>query len=431
MTTLGPTSGVSRRSFLKGAVAVGGTTGLTACVRGQGSASVPPGTDDFEALPERQHAWNQVLRRDDDGNALLPRHHVLASFSLPTAGRPGASARDTVETALRTLERAYERSPAGLLFTVSYSPRYFDRFDGTLPQTVDLPRPRPLAPFEDPALDEPDVLIHLASDIARVPLEAEAALRGTRDVANGVSVDVSLSSVLDSAGRRTGFVGAGLPAKHEDVADVPSGTIDEDAPLFMGFKSGFAMNQASEDRVTIEVGPFRGGTTQHLSQMTIDLHQWYEQDDRFQRVAKMFSPTHAEEGLVEDVGQHLGKSSKMSAAASPWTAAREWGVVGHSQKLQAVREDGSPLLLRRDFSSTDGDRPGLHFLALQEGIEDFVRTRTAMNGTDLASETPVGTRLNNGILQYLTVLRRGNFLVPPRRLRALPPADPGDAGGES
>lgn len=431
MTTLRPTSGVSRRTFLKGAVAVGGTTGLTACVRGQGNTSVPSGTDDPGDLPERQHAWNEVLRRDEAGNALLPRHHVLASFSLPTAGTPDESARETVETALRSLERAYEWSPSGLLFTVGYSARYFDRFDGPLPESVDLPRPEPLAPFEDPSMDEPDVLIHLASDVARVPIEAEEALRGNRDDVNGASVDASLSSTLEPAGRRTGFVGAGLPAEHEDVADVDSGMIDDAAPLFMGFKSGFAMNQASEDRVTLESGPFGGGTTQHLSQMTIDLHQWYEQDGRFQRVAKMFSPTHAAEGLVEGAGDNLGQSSKMSAAAAPESAAAESGLVGHSQKLQSVRADGSPIILRRDFSSTDGDRPGLHFLSLHETIDDFVSTRTAMNGTELASETPVGTRNNNGILQYVTVLRRGNFLVPPRRLRSLPPADPRQSGDRS
>jgi len=47
-----------------------------------------------------------------------------------------------------------------------------------------------------------------------------------------------------------------------------------------------------------------------------------------------------------------------------------------------------------------------------------------MNGTDVADESAVGQRLNNGILQYMRVERRGNYLLPPRDLRALPPADP-------
>jgi len=32
----------------------------------------------------------------------------------------------------------------------------------------------------------------------------------------------------------------------------------------------------------------------------------------------------------------------------------------------------------------------------------------------------VGQRLNNGLLQYIFVARRGNFLVPPRSKRSLP-----------
>jgi len=47
-----------------------------------------------------------------------------------------------------------------------------------------------------------------------------------------------------------------------------------------------------------------------------------------------------------------------------------------------------------------------------------------MNGTDVAGEGGIGERINNGILQYLSVERRGNYLVPPRSLRALPPASP-------
>ena len=47
-----------------------------------------------------------------------------------------------------------------------------------------------------------------------------------------------------------------------------------------------------------------------------------------------------------------------------------------------------------------------------------------MTGADVADESPVGSRVNNGILQYLFVERRGNFLVPPREHRALPTPRP-------
>jgi len=45
-----------------------------------------------------------------------------------------------------------------------------------------------------------------------------------------------------------------------------------------------------------------------------------------------------------------------------------------------------------------------------------------MTGADLTGDG-VGQRLNNGLLQYIFVRRRGNFLVPPRSKRSLPDPD--------
>ncbi|MFB6069535.1 MAG: twin-arginine translocation signal domain-containing protein [Halanaeroarchaeum sp.] len=425
MTASG-SDGISRRAFLKGAVAVGGASGLAACVDRQGAVDVPRGPADLSTLPERQHAWNAVLSTDDAGNPLPPRHHVLLSFDLPGDAPPTADQRTTVAAALDSLNRAYRWSDDGLLFTIGYSPAYFDRFDAGLPDGVGLPEPEALAPFESPTMGDADALVHLASDHPQVVLRAEQALRGENERLNGVQM-TGATDVLSVADRRTGFVGSGLPAEHEDVADLPDGTVPDEAPMFMGFKSAFQKNQASEDRVTIRTGPFERGTTQHVSRLTIDLEQWYEQDGRYQRVAKMFCPHHAESGTVEGTGANLGTGTEMDACGDPIETARDFGVLGHSQKMVSVREDGSPIVLRRDFDSTDGDRPGLHFVALQRTIEDFVRTREAMNGTEIARETPVGTRLNNGILQYLTVHRRANYLLPPRRHRALPTPRPGES----
>jgi len=288
---------------------------------------------------------------------------------------------------------------------------------------VDLPAPEPLAPFEDPEPDTPDALVHLASDHASAVLAAEEALRGERETVNGVDA-APLPDALTVADRRTGFVGAGLPAEHDDPDGVPGDAVPDESPLFMGFKSGFSGNQASEDRVTISEGPFAGGSTQHLSKIHLDLEQWYEQDDREDRVAKMFCPAHASEGRVEGVGDNLGSDSGMGECPVAHDDAREEGTVGHSQKMTDVREDDSPIILRRDFNTTGDGRPGVHFLSLQRDVGDFVATREAMNATALAEETGVGQRSNNGILQYMTVERRGNFLLPPRSLRALPPARP-------
>jgi len=48
-----------------------------------------------------------------------------------------------------------------------------------------------------------------------------------------------------------------------------------------------------------------------------------------------------------------------------------------------------------------------------------------MNGGDLPGVSlTIRQRVNNGILEYIFVERRGDFLVPPMGLRSLPPAKP-------
>jgi hypothetical protein len=418
------TRGVSRREFVKAAVAIGGTSAMAACMGREEVPDLPGGPEDLAALPDRQHAWNDFVAVDDHGNHRNPRHHVVVLLDYRGDGAPADGDRETVEGAFRSIERAYQRSNEGLLFTVSYSPAFFERYDEPLAESVDLPDPKALAPFEDPEFDRPDAAIHLASDYGSVVLAAEEALFGETDTLNGVEVDSALDGVFERTDRRTGFVGEGLPSQNQDVEGIPdSQPVSEDAPLYMGFKSGFSKNQATEDQVTIKAGPFAGGTTQQLSVLRLHLQQWYEQDDRDHRVATMFCPVHAEENLVDGTGENLGDSSLMDERECPAHTeehAREHGVVGHAQKSARAREDDSPLMIRRDFDSTDDDRATLHFLSLQRTISDFVDTREAMNGSDLSESAPVGQRTNNGILQYMTVERRGNFLVPPRDRRALP-----------
>jgi hypothetical protein len=420
------TRGVGRRAFLKSAVAIGGASALAACMDRE-DPSIPAGVEDPSSLPVRQHAWNEVLDRDDAGNVVPPRHHALLHLEYG-GGTPTDADRETVETALRTLERAYEWSNDGVLFTLGYSPAYFERFDADLHESVDLPEPRALSALEDPVLDDPDAVLHLASDHASAVLEAEEALRGNRETANGVDVEATLTDVFSVADRRSGFVGDGLPADHQDTGGVPdSKPVPEDSPFYMGFESGYEKSQATEDRVTVQSGPFAGGTTQHASHIDLNLEQWYEQDDRESRVAQMFCPAHADSGAVEGTGENLGDSPQLEDCGDPVETARDRGVVGHSQKLEPVREDGRPIILRRDFDSTDGGHAGVHFLALQREIADFVRTREAMNATDVSDSTPVGRRQNNGIRQYLSVTHRGNYLLPPRGRRALPTPGGADA----
>jgi deferrochelatase/peroxidase EfeB len=367
---------------------------------------------------------------------LLPEHQVLLYATLDADGPPSADDRATLATALDTLDRAYAWDHDGLLFSVAYSPAYFDRFDASLPDDIDLPQPRRLSDFEEPTFDTQDMLVHLASDRPDALLEAEQALTGERDAANGVAVEASLTDVATVDSRRTGFVGAGLPAQHQDAKGIPdSKPVPEASPLFMGFVAGFVGNQATEDYVTLDSGPFVGGTTKHVANIRQRLADWYEEQDHAQRVMEMFSPGHAAEGMVEGVGANLGSDSGIDQFVDDIEAhARESGRVGHAQKAARSNrdDDGNVRLLRRHFESTDDigsdERvASLHFPSLQREISTFEAVREAMNGADVTAATPaVRQRVNNGILEYIFVRRRGNFLVPPRRHRALPTPRPGE-----
>jgi hypothetical protein len=209
--------------------------------------------------------------------------------------------------------------------------------------------------------------------------------------------------------------------------------VPEASPLFMGFEAGFRGNQASEDYVSFEDGPFAGGTTKVIANLRQRLDDWYEEQSFEERVMEMFSPSHAEQDLVEGVGSNLGSDSGIDQFVDDIeTEALDHGRVGHAQKAARANRDadGNVRLLRRHFESTDdigSDQKvaSLHFPSLQRNISAFEEVRRAMNGTDMPAVTPaVRQRVNNGILEYIFVRRRGYFLVPPRRHRSLPTPRP-------
>lgn len=437
---------IPRREFVKSAVAIGGLSALSACnEREEKSATesattaiatdkptVPRGPSDLDQLPERQFAWNEFLVRDPHGNTILPQHQVILFLDYAGEGTPTPGERDQVKAAFRTLERAFQRGTGGaasavvnegLLFTVGYSPAYFNRFDAELPAEAVVPPPASVLEEigENPDLADPyDAVVVLTADFGSTVLSAEQVLLGGIDRLNGIEVEGSLDSILELAERRSGFIGKGLPAERIDDDRVP-----EAAPQSMGFKSGFTDNQASEDRVSISDGPFADGTTQMVSRLHIDVDLWYE-DSESERVERMFSPKHT----PEEVGagaESLAADSNVDRETAEATErhAHEHGVIGHTQKTARARdEEFEPRILRRSESNaTDVHEEGvvaLNFTSIQDRMEAFVRTRRAMNGDDIDVADH-----HHGILDAIEAVSRATFLVPPRRHRALPTPRPG------
>jgi hypothetical protein len=361
-------------------------------------------------LPSRQFAWNAELGRDIYGNPISPRHQRL--LLMDVEGRPTADSRNVLEAALRTLERRFPWSPAGLLFTVGWGPRYFEDVLGT---TSPIPGPVRLSDSEAPILDDYQVCIHLAcDDEARLQAVERALLHG--GALHGTDGTIDLRGILRLRETRTGFAGAGLPKAHQQDRGIPAGaSVPAHAPLFMGFKSGLLRNQATEGDVAIPSGTFAQGTTMQLSYIHLELDSWYQNLTKPERVARMYAP---------EVTVAQASRFTTDAESSPRQFAKsvdQYGVVGHAQATARARRHGRPVILRRDFDTVDGNQAGVHFISLQRTIADFVRTRTAMNATAAEKQNPaITSTANNGINEFMFVIRRANYVIPSRAARSFP-----------
>jgi dye decolorizing peroxidase len=409
---------LSRRRLLLGAGAAVSAGAVAAAgiheALGAGQASVPsvPLGSQPAGLPARQHAWGAYLAVDADGNPVPPQFDRLLFFDV--IGDPSPAYARLLEAALRTLERSYPWRPSGLLFTAAWGPGYFR---DVLRVSSPVPPATALSDFEQPAIDDYHLCLHLASDDEARLAAIEAALtRGTPLPAAQADGQLDLSSVLRWRQSRTGFVGAGLPAGHQDVNGIPGGQpVPKDSPLFMGFKSALRRNQASEDDVTIPGGPFAGGTTMHVSYLRLRLATWYGQLSEQERVARMYAPQVTPKQVSEFTTDAESDPNLLGQAIT------RYGVIGHAQTSACARRNGNPIILRRDFDTTDGGLAGLHFVALQRTIADFVTTRTAMNATSAQLQNPsISDTVNNGINEFIFVLRRGNYVVPARSQRSFP-----------
>ena len=408
---------VSRRRFLLGAAgaAVAGGAAVAAAAdteNGADGGSVPRvdlGTQPA-GLPERQHAWEATLAVDPAGNRVAPRHDRLLFFDVK--GRAAPARARVLEAALRTLERSFSWGHTGLFLTAGWGPSYFRQ---VLRVRSPIPQATALSDFEAPAIDDYHLCLHLASDDERRLADVEAALVHGAPLP-GADGPLELSSALRWRETRTGFVGAGLPAAHQQVVGIPTGApVARQAPLFMGFASNRRRNQASEDAVTISSGPFAGGTTMHVSYMRLRLGSWYDDFTTRERVARMYAPQVTPREAARFTTDAAGDPRLMQQAIS------RYGVVGHAQASARARRHGRPLILRRDFNTVDGGQAGLHFVAVQRTIEDFVTTRRAMNASRAQLQNPAITdTVNNGINEFIFVLKRANYVLPTRADRSFP-----------
>ena len=415
---------LTRRRFLLGAgtaVGVGAAAGAgvgidRALAGGPAAASVVPDVELAAApagLPARQHAWNDYLAVDQQGNSIPPQFDRLLFFDV--IGTPTPAYARLLEAALRTLERTFQWVPSGLLFTAGWGPSYFTDVLRIAPH---IPSATALSDFEQPAIDDYHLCLHIASDDETRLAEVEAALtRGTPiPHYTDAAAPLDISAALRWRETRTGFVGTGLPAERQSTGGIPGGRpVPGDAPLFMGFKSALKRNQATEDDATIPDGPFAGGTTMHASYMRLRLETWYAQLSQQERVARMYAPQVTQEQVNHFTTDAESDPNLLGQAIS------RYGVIGHAQTSATARRKGRPIILRRDFDTTDGGEAGLHFVALQAAIEDFVATRTAMNAGGAQLRNPsITDTVNNGINEFIFVTKRGNYLLPARAERSFP-----------
>jgi hypothetical protein len=409
---------VTRRGFLAGAgaVAAGGT--VAGVVGAESSGSAQPQIPEVAlgeqpaGLPVSQHAWIATLSRDADGNPVAPRFDRLLLFDVN--GTPTARHVRLLEAALRTLERSYRWGPSGLLFTAGWGPEYFERLL-RLPSPV--PAAKALSDFEPATVGESyHLCLHLACDDESRLADVEAALLHGERPAGAAVGQLQITDALRWRETRTGFTGAGLPAAHQHVGGIPSGNpVPTSAPLYMGFKSNLKRNQATEEAVTIPGGPFAAGTTMVVSYMRLRLSDWYTNLNERERVALMYSPQTTPADVARLTTDAESEPDKLNAAI------HKYGVIGHAQTSARARRHGKPLILRRDFDTDDGGQAGLHFVALQRTIEDFVKTRNAMNAADAQLQNPeITDTINNGINEFMFVLKRSNFVLPSRAQRSFP-----------
>ena len=438
-------------------------------------------------FPAEQHLMRGVRVVVDEGVRVVvpPLHHEVVTARLRVRGRRAlVAAQAELEHALRSVERRFAPTPAGLGITVAWGLPYFRdhvprlrdgrRYPDYLPSDLEASRARGAAvPAvldavrfpSDPGgtvLEDNHLAVLLRSDsAAHVRTGAEAVVAALDGAVTVTSVRRGFVGRAFGGGRsltKRLALQAGIPGADE---------IPERAQLFIGFTStqedglgpGRITNFETLPGLTDQWprGLFRNGTTLHLSHLFEDVERWYRQLGFFMRI---WLATDA--GRFAEIVQEgtttlpMGADTVQSLAdVVHFATIDEDGLVGHSGSMHPVnrladavrdnygvrRPKGAAILQRVDFNTLDNpfawsSRPrrdgmrkraaaGLHFAAFSPTSDLFHRMRLAMDGRyadgTVLPQHPRAMQLGmNGVI---TATHRQNFLVPPRRLRSFPLAD--------
>ncbi|MGZ4394310.1 MAG: DUF7405 family protein [Gaiellaceae bacterium] len=461
----------TRRDFLaRSAAAVLAAGGLYELV--DGLAAPARAAAATAALPPEQHLLVDVPVITDNGVQVLvpPLHHQLVTAKL-RVGRTKAALLDgkrELEQALKTLDRSFAPTPAGLGLVVAWGLPYFRRYVAApwasyAPRDLRANGPALLDAIlfpSDPTyalLEQNDVVVHLRSDsLAHIA-------QGARAIFDRLDGMFKVTSI------RKGFVGGGfggkrsLPKQMALKAGIPGALrIPDNAQLFLGFTSTQQSALGPDAIANLETLPgltdqwpdgyFRNGTTMHVSHLYLDLEQWYREFDFDERTWAAFRPGLSVPTTTRTLPEGL---AEVTGVADVLADFRTNGLSGHSSTLQpATRlpEDtmgnygtayprGTPVIQRPDFNTLDSpfawtsnpfrDRwsshpsAGLHFIGFAPTSDTFHRARLAMDGHyadgTVLSDDPRSAR--HGFNAVLQTTHRQNFLVPPRRHRSFPLAE--------
>ncbi len=406
-------------------------------------------------------------------------------FTLFVTGRlkrqPLLADQQVLEGALTAIEAAYPFSPDGVFSSIAYGIPYFNRLPGGMAGEVvashlprllldrrryaleeAVPSPTDISPlnpevsklsFNAPVLIETnDLLLTLRSDVQANLTDVLAWLTGSNLLAGAAARSPTLADLLDVTSTRLIFLQRGLPRRLAEAEGLPfAGRIHPDSPMWMGFAS-----QQADSNGTAAVATFRGnasakftsataddyfaeGTIQHLSHVSLDLEQWYANDEPYlERVQNMFRSNPVPAQGNPDQFTDGGGPAFLPNAFRGRDDARQSSVgfgtedgqrrLGHTSSLQRASRagDGTPISVRIDgpgFDALDvadgSNQPKLHFSMFVPTAEVFERMRRYQSGSDLAKAGGVPARFT-GLERFTSATRRQNFLVPSRRHRAFP-----------